>query len=94
MPAGCRLRVNLEARHPSSSRMANIGGISCFGLLLILSTLGYSFQVEGSLIHVLLVVALVVVILQLVTGRSCPEAQNALHRCEVNFQLLEFIPER
>ena len=41
-------------------------------LLLILWALGFSFQVAGSLIHVLLIVALVVLILQLLTGRRAP----------------------
>jgi hypothetical protein len=41
-------------------------------LLLILWALGFSFQVAGSLIHVLLIVALVVLILHLLTGRRAP----------------------
>jgi len=38
-------------------------------LLLILWLLGFSFHVAGSLIHLLLVVALIVLIIQLVSGR-------------------------
>lgn len=38
-------------------------------ILLILWALGFSLHVAGSLIHILLVVALVVLILQLLTGR-------------------------
>ena len=38
-------------------------------VLLILWILGFSFQVAGNLIHLLLVVALIVLVLQLVTGR-------------------------
>jgi Family of unknown function (DUF5670) len=38
-------------------------------ILLILWALGLGFHVAGSLIHVLLVVALVVLVLQLITGR-------------------------
>jgi len=38
-------------------------------LLLILWVLGFSFHVAGGLIHLLLVVALVVVVFQLITGR-------------------------
>ncbi len=38
-------------------------------LLLILWLLGFSFSVGGSLIHLLLVVALVVFVINLVTGR-------------------------
>jgi len=41
-------------------------------LLLILWALGFGFHVAGSLIHVLLVAALVVLILQLFTGRRIP----------------------
>lgn len=40
-----------------------------FVLLLILWILGFSFHVAGSLIHLLLVVAVVVLIIQLITGR-------------------------
>jgi hypothetical protein len=38
-------------------------------ILVILWALGFSLHVAGSLIHILLVVALVVLILQLLTGR-------------------------
>ena len=38
-------------------------------LLLILWLLGFSLHVAGGLIHVLLVVALVVIVLRLLTGR-------------------------
>lgn len=38
-------------------------------IILILWLLGFSFHVAGSLIHLLLVVALVVLIVNLVTGR-------------------------
>lgn len=38
-------------------------------ILLIMWALGFSMHVAGGLIHLLLVVALVVLILQLVTGR-------------------------
>lgn len=38
-------------------------------LLLILWLLGFSFSIGGSLIHLLLVVALVVFVINLVTGR-------------------------
>jgi hypothetical protein len=39
-------------------------------VLFILWLLGFSFSVGGSLIHLLLVVALVVMIINLVSGRS------------------------
>lgn len=38
-------------------------------ILLVLWLLGFGFDVVGNLIHILLVVALVVLILQLVSGR-------------------------
>ena len=41
-------------------------------LLLILWALGFGFHVAGSLIHLLLVVALVVLIFRLVSGRRMP----------------------
>ena len=40
-----------------------------FVILLILWLLGFSFHIAGSLIHLLLVVAVVVLIINLVTGR-------------------------
>ena len=40
-----------------------------FAILLILWLLGFSLHVAGSLIHLLLVVALIVLIINLITGR-------------------------
>ncbi len=40
-----------------------------FAILLILWLLGWGFHVAGSLIHLLLVVAIIVAIISLVTGR-------------------------
>ncbi len=40
-----------------------------FAILLILWLLGWGFHVAGSLIHLLLVVAIVIAIINLVTGR-------------------------
>jgi hypothetical protein len=40
-----------------------------FAILLILWLLGFGFHVAGSLIHLLLVVAVIVLIINLVTGR-------------------------
>jgi Family of unknown function (DUF5670) len=40
-----------------------------FAILLILWLLGWGFHVAGSLIHLLLVVAVIVAIINLVTGR-------------------------
>jgi len=41
-----------------------------FVILLVLWLLGFSLHVAGSLIHVLLVIALAVLIVNLLTGRS------------------------
>ena len=41
-----------------------------FVILLVLWPLGFSFHIAGSLIHLLLVVALVVLVVDLLTGRS------------------------
>jgi hypothetical protein len=40
-----------------------------FAILLLLWLLGWGFHVAGGLIHLLLVVALVVLVIQLITGR-------------------------
>lgn len=40
-----------------------------FAILLILWLLGWGFHIAGSLIHLLLVIAVVVLIINLVTGR-------------------------
>jgi len=39
-------------------------------ILLILWLLGFSFHVGGGLIHLILVIAVVVIIFQLITGRK------------------------
>ena len=39
-------------------------------VLLILWALGFAFDVAGGLVHILLVIALVVLIFRLVTGRK------------------------
>ena len=40
-----------------------------FAIVLILWLLGWGFHIAGSLIHLLLVVALVVFLLEIITGR-------------------------
>jgi hypothetical protein len=40
-----------------------------FVILLILWLLGFSFHIAGGLIHILLVVALIVLIINLISGR-------------------------
>ncbi|GAB3789490.1 lmo0937 family membrane protein [Virgibacillus kimchii] len=41
-----------------------------FIILLVLWLLGFGFEIAGNLIHILLVIALVVLIVRLITGRS------------------------
>jgi len=41
-----------------------------FIILIILWVLGFSFNVAGGLVHILLVIALIVLIFRLVTGRT------------------------
>ena len=40
-----------------------------FVILLVLWLLGFSFHIAGSLIHILLVVALIILVINLVSGR-------------------------
>ncbi len=40
-----------------------------FVILLVLWLLGFSFHIAGSLIHILLVVALIVLVINLISGR-------------------------
>lgn len=40
-----------------------------FVILLILWLLGFSFKIAGGFVHILLVIALIVLIINLVTGR-------------------------
>jgi len=41
-----------------------------FVILVVLWLLGFSFQVGGGLVHLLLVIALVVLVFNLITGRK------------------------
>lgn len=41
-----------------------------FIVLLVLWLLGFSFEIAGNLVHILLVIALIVLIFRLVTGRN------------------------
>lgn len=41
-------------------------------ILLLMWALGFGLHVAGSLIHILLVIALVVLVMQLLTGRRAP----------------------
>ena len=55
----------IEAATPEEERML----WTIFVIVLVLWLLGFSLHVAGSLIHLLLVVALVVLVIQLITGR-------------------------
>ncbi|MEC5424496.1 lmo0937 family membrane protein [Virgibacillus sp. C22-A2] len=41
-------------------------------ILLIMWALGFGFEIAGNLIHILLVIALIVLIVRLFTGRRVP----------------------
>jgi len=41
-----------------------------FVILLVMWLLGFSFHVAGSLVHLLLVIALIVLVVNLLTGRT------------------------
>ncbi|WP_337017195.1 lmo0937 family membrane protein, partial [Oceanobacillus massiliensis] len=41
-------------------------------ILLVLWALGFAFEVGGGIIHLLLVIALIILIIRLVTGRKVP----------------------
>ncbi|WP_249869299.1 lmo0937 family membrane protein [Oceanobacillus saliphilus] len=41
-------------------------------VLLVMWALGFGFEIGGGLIHLLLVIALIVLIINLVTGRRAP----------------------
>ena len=43
-----------------------------FVILLVLWLLGFSFHIAGGLIHILLVIALIVLVVNLVSGRRGP----------------------
>ena len=55
--------------HHSGAKETNIMLWTVFVVLLILWLLGFSLHIAGGLIHILLVVALVVLVLNLVSGR-------------------------
>ncbi|MEI3607412.1 lmo0937 family membrane protein [Pseudogracilibacillus sp. SE30717A] len=42
------------------------------GILILLWILGFSFDIAGNLIHILLVIAVIVLIIRLITGGRAP----------------------
>jgi hypothetical protein len=57
----------LEASSPLAKGDSMLWTI--FAILLVLWLLGWGFHIAGSLIHILLVIAVIVLIINLVTGR-------------------------
>ena len=61
----------VASHEKASSPLAQVTDMlwTIFAILLILWLLGWSFHVAGSLIHILLVIAVVVAVINLITGR-------------------------
>ena len=59
----------LPMKRPAPLAKVNDMLWTIFAILLILWLLGWSFHIAGSLIHVLLVIAVVVAVINLITGR-------------------------
>jgi hypothetical protein len=66
-PVRCGVEASVDVSNDEPWRNSMLWTVLV--VLLILWILGFSFQVAGNLIHLLLVVALIVLVLQLVTGR-------------------------
>jgi uncharacterized membrane protein YtjA (UPF0391 family) len=66
-PARVRAQAKFE-RLPRAAKEAHMLW-TVFVILLILWLLGFSFHIAGGLIHLLLVVAVVVLIINLISGR-------------------------
>jgi hypothetical protein len=64
-PVVCDVSVRAPQTKKETLRML----WTIFVILLILWILGFSFHIAGSLIHLLLVIAVVVLIINLITGR-------------------------
>jgi Family of unknown function (DUF5670) len=62
-----------QPRHPNAEGATSLKEMymlwTIFVVLLLLWILGFSFHIAGSLIHLVLVIAVVVLIIQLITGR-------------------------
>jgi hypothetical protein len=72
-PAVCQLPHCAE--HPNPQVLGDCASRetpmlwTVFAILLLLWLLGWGFHVAGSLIHLILVIALVVLVIELITGR-------------------------
>ena len=60
-------RIQFTTGVPPDGRVRMLWTI--FAILLILWLLGWGFHVAGSLIHLILVIALIVLVIELITGR-------------------------
>jgi uncharacterized membrane protein YtjA (UPF0391 family) len=56
-------------RVPAIRREKNQMLWTIFVIVLVLWILGFSFHIAGGLIHILLVIALIILVINLVTGR-------------------------
>ncbi len=65
------LQMQVASHVKASSPLAQVTNMlwTIFAILLILWLLGWSFHIAGSLIHILLVIAIVVAVINLITGR-------------------------
>jgi hypothetical protein len=69
-----RVNSQVASRHPilemaGSARRETRMLWTVFAILLLLWLLGWGFHVAGSLIHLILVIALVVLLVEVITGR-------------------------
>jgi hypothetical protein len=77
-PCAChsdqRVNSRLTLKHPTTEGRSRAGEETrmlwtIFAILLLLWLLGWGFHIAGSLIHLILVIAVVVLLIELITGR-------------------------
>jgi hypothetical protein len=77
-PCACdsdqRVNSRLILKHPTTEGRSRAGEETrmlwtIFAILLLLWLLGWGFHIAGSLIHLILVIAVVVLLIELITGR-------------------------
>ena len=69
-----RVNSRLSLKHPTTEGRSRAGEETrmlwtIFAILLLLWLLGWGFHIAGSLIHLILVIAVVVLLIELITGR-------------------------
>jgi hypothetical protein len=64
-----RARGSFFASHAPATQKGETMLWTIFVIILVLWLLGFSFHIAGGLIHLLLVVALIVLVINLVSGR-------------------------